>query len=46
MGDTTEYLRGKIAERGPMNAKFSRDGFDRWAENSEPARTGQVEKVE
>ncbi len=45
MGDNYEYLRGKIAERGPLNAKFSKDGFDRWAENTYPARAGQVEKA-
>ena len=45
MGDYSEYIRGKIAERGPQNAKFDKDGFDRWAENTYPARTGQVDKV-
>jgi len=45
-GDQTEYVRGKMAERGVgQQAKFMKDGFDRWAESSEPAREGQVEKT-
>jgi hypothetical protein len=45
-GDQTEYIRGKMAERGLRNdAKFMKDGFDRWAESSEPARDGQEEKI-
>jgi hypothetical protein len=45
-GDQTEYVRGKMAERGVgQQAKFMKDGFDRWAESSEPAREGQVEKI-
>ena len=45
-GDQTEYVRGKMAERGVgQQAKFMKDGFDRWAESSEPAREGQIEKT-
>jgi hypothetical protein len=45
-GDQTEYIRGKMAERGSRNdARFMKDGFDRWAESSEPARDGQEEKI-
>ena len=45
-GDQSEYVRGKIAERGVgQTARFMRDGFDRWAESSQPAREGQMEKI-
>jgi len=45
-GDQTEYVRGKMAERGVgQQATFMKDGFDRWAESSEPAREGQMEKT-
>lgn len=45
-GDQSEYVRGKIAERGVgQKARFMRDGFDRWAESSQPAREGQMEKI-
>jgi len=44
--DMTEYLRVKLAERGhESGAKFMEDGFDRWAESTQPARVGQMEKV-
>ena len=42
----TEYLRGKLAERGTdKGATFMQDGFDRWAQSTEPARMGQMEKM-
>lgn len=45
-GDQTEYMRGKQAERGVgQNVRFSQDGFDRWAQSSQPAREGQMEKT-
>ena len=45
-GDQTEYMRGKQAERGVgQNVRFSQDGFDRWAQSSQPAREGQMEKI-
>jgi hypothetical protein len=44
-GDQTEYVRGKLAQRGSYPAaKFMRDGFDEWAESETPARVGQMEK--
>jgi hypothetical protein len=44
--DQTEYLRAKYAERGmDSGARFMQDGFDRWAQSTEPARMGQVEKM-
>jgi len=44
--DMTEYLRVKLAERGhESGAKFMEDGFDRWAESTQPARFGQMEKM-
>lgn len=44
-GDQSEYMRGKMAERGTSEGvQFSRDGFDRWAESTAPARAGQMEK--
>ena len=44
--DMTEYLRVKLAERGhESGAKFMEDGFDRWAESTQPARMGQMEKM-
>jgi hypothetical protein len=44
-GDQTEYIRGKLAERGTSQATFTKDGFDRWAESEAPARAGQMEKI-
>jgi hypothetical protein len=45
-GDQTQYVRSKIAERGSERGEhFMMDGFDRWAESSAPARTGQMEKM-
>jgi hypothetical protein len=45
-GDQSEYLRGKIAQRGiNRSAKFMTDGFDRWAESEAPARSGQMDKM-
>ena len=45
-GDQSEYMRGKMAERGTsQGVQFSRDGFDRWAESTAPARAGQMEKM-
>ena len=45
-GDQSQYIRGKIAERGSQRgAHFMTDGFDRWAESSTPARAGQMEKI-
>jgi len=44
-GDQTEYIRGKLAQRGTSQATFMRDGFDRWAESEAPARAGQMEKI-
>ena len=45
-GDLTEFIRGRIAERGTLrDAKFMRDGFDAWAESEAPARVGQMEKI-
>ena len=44
-GDQSEYMRGKMAERGAsQGVQFSKDGFDRWAESTAPARAGQMEK--
>jgi len=44
-GDQTQYIRGKLAQRGSYpEAKFMRDGFDEWAESETPARVGQMEK--
>lgn len=45
MGDYTAYVRSQVEERRkPSGAKFMKDGFDRWAESSAPARSGQMEK--
>jgi hypothetical protein len=45
-GDQTGYIRAKHEERGrDTNAKFSVDGFDKWAESELPARVGGAEKV-
>ena len=44
-GDQTEYIRGKLAQRGTSQATFMKDGFDRWAESEAPARAGQMEKI-
>lgn len=45
-GDQTQYMRGKLAERGTTReASFMRDGFDNWAESETPARVGQIEKI-
>ena len=56
-GDQTAYLRSKLATRrkkldygGPggqwsSSPEFSKDGFQKWAESSAPARGGGVEKV-
>jgi len=44
--DMTEYLRVKMAERGTQGPeRFMQDGFDRWAESTQPARMGQMEKM-
>jgi hypothetical protein len=45
-GDQSQYVRAKLAERGSRaQAKFMTDGFDRWAESTEPAREGQMDKI-
>ena len=45
MSDYTAYVRGQREERGKtQTGRFMKDGFDRWAESSAPARVGQVEK--
>jgi len=45
MGDYTTYVRGQFEEgKASRTGKFSKDGFDRWAESSAPARVGQMEK--
>lgn len=49
-GDQTTYVRAKLAERNPTMrvhkpATFMKDGFDRWAESTEPMRVGQMEKI-
>jgi hypothetical protein len=45
-GDQSQYIRGKIAQRGlERGAHFMEDGFDRWAESTAPARAGQMEKM-
>lgn len=49
-GDQTTYVRAKLAERNPTGrnrkpATFMKDGFDRWAESTEPMRVGQMEKI-
>ena len=48
-GDQTEYLRSKMAERNRRGhrkeAKFSVDGYDRWASSERPARVGGAEKI-
>jgi len=44
-GDQTQYIRGKIAERGvDQGVRFMKDGFDLWAESTAPARAGEMEK--
>ena len=44
-GDQSQYIRSKMAERGTQKAaQFMRDGFDRWAETTAPARSGGLEK--
>ena len=44
-GDQTQYIRGKLAERGvSQGVKFMKDGFDLWAESTAPARVGEMEK--
>jgi len=44
--DVTGYIRGKIETRKHHSAtKFMKDGFDRWAESTQPARVGQMEKI-
>jgi hypothetical protein len=45
-GDQSAYIRGKMAERGVSSGvSFMKDGFDKWAESTAPARAGQVEKL-
>jgi hypothetical protein len=45
-GDQSQYMRGKVAQRGlERGAHFMEDGFDRWAESTAPARAGQMEKM-
>ena len=44
-GDQSAYIRSKLAERGGPPARFMKDGFDKWAESSIPARSGQMDKV-
>lgn len=49
-GDQTSYIRSKLEERNPRHhmrkpAQFMKDGFDRWAESTEPMRVGQMEKI-
>ena len=45
MSDYTAYVRGQREERGKtQTGRFMKDGFDRWAESSAPARVGQAEK--
>ena len=45
-GDQSAYIRGKMAERGvSAGVSFMKDGFDKWAESTAPARAGQVEKL-
>ena len=44
-GDQTQYIRGKLAQRGvSQGVKFMKDGFDLWAESTAPARAGEMEK--
>jgi hypothetical protein len=44
-GDNTQYMRGKLEERGSHPpAQFTEDGFDKWAESNKPARYGGIEK--
>lgn len=44
-GDQTQYIRGKLAQRGvDQGVRFMRDGFDAWAESTAPARVGEMEK--
>ena len=41
MSDPTEYIRGKMEERGYTgDATFLQDGFQRWAETEHPDYTG------
>lgn len=41
MSDPTEYIRGKMEERGYSgDATFLQDGFQRWAETEHPDYTG------
>lgn len=45
MSDLTGYIRGQMEERNKsQTGRFMKDGFDRWAESSAPARVGQMEK--
>jgi hypothetical protein len=44
-GDQSAYIRSKMAERGGPPVKFMEDGFDKWAESTTPARSGQMDKV-
>jgi hypothetical protein len=45
-GDQSEYMRGKMAERGTsQGVQFTEDGFDKWAASTAPARAGQAEKM-
>lgn len=45
MSDYTAYVRGQMEERKKsQTGRFMKDGFDRWAESSAPARVGQMEK--
>lgn len=44
MSKNTQYLRGKLRERGSNTQRFMTDGFDRWAETSAPASFNSMEK--
>lgn len=47
MGDQSEYLRKKMAERRAtyeQGGQFMKSGFQRWAETERPARRGGPEK--
>jgi hypothetical protein len=44
-GDLNLYIRGKQeVRRKTADARFTKDGFDEWAESTRPAREGQLEK--
>lgn len=45
MSDYTAYVRGQMEARNKsQTGRFMKDGFDKWAESSTPARAGQMEK--